>query len=194
MTCRIPFLAAPLFALLLVGGCVSFQKTDTKRSSIEQLLLSTAADRAACEIAAHPLSGKKVFLDTAGLEAVDKGYAVGTIREKLGAKGVQFVAEVKEADAIAEAVCGGLGTDSEESLIGIPAFQIPTPTGSVGTPELALFKSTKQRGMAKFLLYARDAKTGRHILTTGPHLGQAYFNRYVILVVKFRTTDIPGKP
>ncbi|MGZ5400042.1 MAG: hypothetical protein ACXWDM_08510, partial [Nocardioides sp.] len=50
-----------------------------------------------------------------------------------------------------------LSTDGAKSLIGLPATGLPLPmSGSISTPEFALYKSEKQFGIAKIALFAFD--------------------------------------
>jgi hypothetical protein len=48
-------------AALVSGGCVSVRQTDPARTATEQLLLSTAADRATEEMDLAQFARKKVF-------------------------------------------------------------------------------------------------------------------------------------
>ena len=173
-------------------GCATSSFSDTKRTGVEQLLLSTAADRAVAEMSFTALSGRNVMLDVAQLEAEDKGYVVNALRARLLEEGARLVPFPEEADVIVEAGSGAMATDSSSSLIGIPAIPIVIFSTTTQTPELPLFKSVYQVGTAKLHLHAHDARTGEHILSVGPALGRAYYNRYTILVVLFRRTDIPG--
>jgi hypothetical protein len=51
-------------AVLVQTGCHSLNVSEPKRTVTEQLLLSTATDRALQEVDLAPLRGKKVFLAT----------------------------------------------------------------------------------------------------------------------------------
>jgi hypothetical protein len=48
------------------------------------------------------------------------------------------------------------GTDRDQTLIGVPAFQAPVV--NVPVPELAFFKWVRNRGQAELRLWAFDAK------------------------------------
>jgi len=182
------------FAGLVSGGCSVARKTDTARTAVEQLLLSTATDRAMGNLACDALKGRKAFLDVSNLEAYDKGYVTGTLRDTLGARGVRLVADAKQADVIIEARSGALAIDGSEFLLGIPALPIPIPgAGVVQTPELAIFKRVSQEGVAKFALSSRQKETCEQILSTGPLTGDAYYNRFTILFIQWKSTDIPEK-
>jgi len=175
----------------LAGGCASSRMTDTSRTGIELLLLSTATDRAAKMLDLAQLKDRKVFLDSANFEGTDKGYAVNAIRERIASQGAHIVEDRKDAEVIAEAACGGIGTDSSESLIGLAAFEVSVLGTGVKTPELALWKTVSQSSVSKLAVYARESKTGRFLFAAGPWTGRAYYNRYTILFIMFKHTDIP---
>ena len=177
---------------LVSGGCSMARKTDTARTAVEQLLLSTAADRALGHLTCDPLKGRKAFVDVSNLETYDKGYVTGAIRDALGARGVRLVADAKQADVIVEARSGALAIDGSEFLLGIPSLPIPIPgAGVVQTPELAIFKRVSQQGVAKLALSTLQKGTGEQILSTGPLAGDAYYNRFTILFIQWKSTDIP---
>ena len=56
-----------------------------------------------------------------------------------------------------------------------------------------MFKRVDQEGVAKLAFHARQKDTGRHLISTGSLSGNAYYNRYTILFIQWRTTDIPEK-
>ena len=176
-----------------VCGCATPRQTDTSRTAIERLLLSTAADRAAEALDVAALAGKKAFLDVSQLEANDKGYAVGCVRDSLGRQGVRLVSDRKEAEVIIEARAGAMDTDTAAFFIGVPSIPLVIPgAGSVHTPELSVIKRAKQYATAKIALNTVSPKTGEQLHSTGPQRGQAYFTRWTFfLLVMFHTSDVP---
>lgn len=179
-------------SLLVNTGCVFERQTTTARTGIEELLLSTAAQRAIRKADFKVLNGKKVFLDLTNLEAVDKGFVIGAIRDRLNVHGGMMVAERKDADAVIEARAAALAIDDDTSFIGVPAIPIPIPAvGTLSTPEIALFKKVDQDSIAKLALFAYDAKTGAHLMSTENKVGKAYYHRWrVLIVIRFQTTDL----
>lgn len=192
---RMTMCAPGALLILSLSGCVDMRTTDTSRTAVEQLLLSTAADRALRYPSFDKLKGIKVFLDATNLEATDKGYVIAALRDRVGASGGILVADVKEADAVLEVGSGALANDRSDTLIGVPSLPVPIPgMGLLQTPEIAVFKKTKQQGEAKLILQARDLKTGKQTLSTGPQAGHCYYSRWkVLFFISFKTTDIPEK-
>ena len=57
------------------------------------------------------------------------------------------------------------------------------PVGtSVSVPEIALFKTAQDKGVAKFVATGYDAKTGKLIATTDPQYGFAHQTNHTILL------------
>jgi hypothetical protein len=82
---------------------------------------------------------------------------------------------------------------------GLPTIPVPIPlTGTVQTPELALFKRDNQRGIAKLALTVYGAKSGTLAGSTGAVYGDSDDTRWTVLLVfgwdtqNILPEDIPG--
>jgi hypothetical protein len=186
---------APLMLMmtaLLPGmiGCSSVKTTETGRTAREQLLLSTAADRAWERLEPDPLRGRKVFVDAALLDCVDKGYVVGTLRDRLCSAGVFLVPEAKDADVVVEVRSAAFAIDREETVLGLPAIPLPLPGGG-GIPQIVLASETDLTARAKFLLLARVRETGAHVASVGPLDGRSRHTRWTLLTATATETDVP---
>jgi hypothetical protein len=178
-------------AATLLSGCTTGRQTDPPRTATEQLLISTAADRAAASIALDLGPERKCFLDATNFEGLDGKYAIAAIRSSLLKKGTRFVGEKKDADTIVEIRSGALSIDKHDTLVGIPSVDIPIPlAGNFGTPEIALYKSEEQEGIAKFAATAYDAKDGRFLGESTPPLGRSKIQRQVLLIVSWIEDDV----
>lgn len=151
-------LLALFAAVVTVGGCASARTSNTARTATEQVLLSSAIDRALTNVSFEQLRSQKVFLDDKYLEAVDKGYLVGTLRHRALAAGALLAKSADEADVVIEVRSGGVGTDTEESFVGIPAIGVPGMALEI--PDIKLISRNTQLGTAKIGLIAYDPKTG----------------------------------
>ncbi len=190
------FLAVVLgLAAILGGGCTQTTLTAPQRSATEQLLLSTAADRAIATSHLELFENKKVYFDGTYFDSYDAKYALGSIRDALTRAGAMLVREVTNSDIIIEARAGALSIDAADTLIGVPSTGMPVPlAGTVSIPELAFFKSQKQFSLAKLALLAYDAKSGKHVYSSGPMIGKAYNHFYRFIgFVSITRTDIPAK-
>ena len=174
-------------------ACTTWRTSDTPRTALEQLLLSSAADKAISDMNLEPLAGRSVYLDSTNLKAYDQEYVISTIREKLNAAGVRIKDTKDSAEVIVEARVGGLANDKSEIILGIPSIDVPVPSaGTVSTPELALFKVSTQRGRAKIALFAYQNNDGSHLFSSGTKYGDTFYKRYTILVIPFKRTNIPA--
>ena len=186
--------ASVVLAVFVLGGCTTTKTTDTARTATEQLLLSTAADRALQSANLMLFANRKVFLDTAYFDSYDSKYVIGTIRDALSRAGALLEDNASNSDIIVEARSGALATDSSETLFGIPAFAAPVPlTGSLAIPELAFYKAERQDSTAKIALLAFAKGSREHIYSSGPLDGKSFDTRYRLLFVAWIHTDIPEK-
>lgn len=180
---------------LLLSGCVQTRITEPKRSGVEQLLLSRAADEALEQIDFSLFKEKKTFVDVTYFEAHDEHYVISAVRDSLSRAGALLVAEAKEAELIVEPRSGALSTDSSSSVVGMPSLPVPVPmSGTFLTPEVALYKSQKQLSTAKIALFAYEQDSKKHFVSLGPTAGKANHNYYTLLgYFKYTSTSLPEK-
>jgi hypothetical protein len=179
---------------IFLQGCASTKMTEPARTATEQLLLSTAADRALRSANLMSLAGQRVFLDASYFDSYDSKYVIGTIRDIISRAGALLEDNPTNSDVTIEARSGALSTDSSDSLIGIPQMGLPIPlAGALQTPELAFYKSSTQNSTAKIALLAYATKSRKHIYSSGSLSGKAYNNVHKILFITWIRTDIPEK-
>lgn len=149
-------------ALPVLIGCGQVRETLPARSAHEQLLISTAADRALERLPAGMLRGKRIWLDVSNLDAYDRPYVVVALRRRLLAVGALLAKSAAEAEVVLEPASGALSINRREHLVGLPSIPLPVPFAGtpLTLPEVALFKAVYYRGRAKFIFAAYDPSTG----------------------------------
>ena len=161
-----------LSAALVMGGCTVIKDSSPGRTAREEMMIATAADRAAQGIAASLPAGGKVFLDTANFDATDGKFAIGAIRDQLMKRGDVLVGDRGSADSVVELRAAALSIDQADTIWGIPQFSFPFPlAGEVTVPEIALYGQSLKRGVADFAATQYSAKSGVFIASTGPEYG-----------------------
>jgi hypothetical protein len=194
---KLSLLLAFALAALLLSGCITRRHTDPEHTATEQLLLSTAADRASQNTNFVQFAHQKVYVDPtyfAGYDSkdLDAKYALGAIRDALSSAGALLVDDKKQSEVTIEARNGALSADERSFLFGIPGVPVPLSVYTVvQTPELALFKSNKSASTAKFALLAYATQSREHLYSSGAMVGRAYLHRYTILFISWRTTNVP---
>jgi len=180
-----------LALLATVSGCSTVKETTPVRTATEELLLSTATDRA-IEPARFPwLDGKKVFVEDKYFESYDKGHAVGLLRERISASGGLLVKTDDKADVIVELRADALSMDMADLLVGVPGMAVPIPlAGPMTTPELALYKRHKFDSITKVALFAYERASGHYVKSAGPMVGRSYLHYYKVLFVSWKRTDV----
>jgi hypothetical protein len=170
--------------LLGLAGCSTTRESEPARTATEQLLISTAVDRALDRMNLKIPEGTKIWVDAANFDGYDQKYAVGAIRDRLMREGGRLVGDRGQADAVVEIRAGALSTNSDSMLIGIPSMDLPVPlAGQAKTPELSLLKKNRDAGVAKIGITAYDARTGQpeSFTLAEPIYGFSNRTRWVVL-------------
>lgn len=161
-----------LLAAMSLTGCASIRHSDTARTGIEQLLISSAVDGALNKVDLRPISGAKVFLDTQYLDAVDKNYILISLHQRLLANQCTLVGKADEADVVMEVGSGGVGTDGQDYYLGFPGLAVPGPA-PVMIPKIALFQRNRSIGTAKLSVVAYDTRSKKPVINNGYAMARA---------------------
>jgi hypothetical protein len=180
-------MSAKLACLLLLGGCsLWIPQKPTELSGITQQLLIRSLERALAQLDIEQLKSRSVALEVflqAGPETFVREFVVSWLR----AHGVRIVADSPELKV--KAFASVFGTDTDTTLIGIPAFQAPVI--NVPVPEIAFFKWNKARGQAELRLYEFDGKTDLIVNAPRPGIGHAMHDKFtVLLIIGFTQSDL----
>jgi hypothetical protein len=170
---RIAGLTLSLAAIVLMAGCTTTRNTSPAQSAKAELLIATAADRAAAALAAQVPPNLAGWIDRSGMLVKDDrndAYALAAIEDALLRHGVRLVANRAEADAVILPRAGMLSTYEKGVLFGIPSLPVPLAPGLV-SPSLSLYAQNLAKGAAKFAASVYDAKTGKLIVSTDPAYG-----------------------
>ena len=181
-------------AALALGACSTEKLSSPPRTATEQLLISTAADRAVDRLNLSIPAGTKVFVNAENFEGTDSKYAIATVRDHLLRRGVALVSKPEQAQAVVELRAGALSIDETETLVGIKSFDVPVPLASapLKLPEVALYKKTERKGVAKIAATSYATSDGRLINSSDPEFGYSHKQEYsVLLFFSWRTNDLP---
>ena len=177
--------------LALVGsvGCASTKSSNTARTASEQLLISSAIDRACGNVRFEEFAGRAVFVDDQYLDSVDKGYLVSTIRHRVLGGGGRLAKGADDADLVLEVRSGGVGTDTQSSFIGTPSIGVPGLP--IEIPEIKLISRNTQLATAKIGLVAYDPTTGAQAGSGGTSNALSHHkDSYVMGVGPFRSGSV----
>lgn len=182
--------------LLALAGCSTQRQTEPGRTATEQLLFSTAAERAADQLVFQLPEGTKVFVDASFMEGTDSRYLIATIRDRVLRRGNDLVDSKATADVVIEPRVGAISVDRAKTLVGTPEFGIPVPlAGPIEFPEIAFFKRDTQQGVIKVAATAYNAKTGLLIQSLDPVYGFSHKKEWVFLIFfSWDTNDLMPEP
>lgn len=168
-----------LFSLALLASCTTTRMSNTARTGMEQLLLSNAVDQTIGKLPLPAVEGQKVFVEEKYLDCVDKGYIVGSIRQRVLQGGGLLVGKPEDSQVTIEIRSGGVGTDTVDSFLGMPGMAVPGPF-PIQVPEIRLYERASQYGTAKLALVAFDTATGRLLFDSGRQLARGDDTRWSV--------------
>jgi hypothetical protein len=185
---RLLVLSATLCALLHVAsGCAFSSRVQTPRSGWEQILATTAIDRALNQLEWPEVNGKSVFVEVGPPgDVLDDLYLRRSIEVALADRGAQVVRNAEGAEYALTCLVGAIGLDIAGRFLGLQGSQggfIPFTI-----PELTLYKNTLRTGFAKTAIYLVDLETGEIVHHSGPVEGAAY-RRSTTYFFVFETRD-----
>ena len=145
---------------LLTPGCLYSRYTsNTQRSATEQLLISTAAQRAVDAVELPEVSGRRVSVRVVGLGHIDKDYDdleyLRTALEQRLLRAGGMVANREAAELRMTAMVGSIGTAARHFTLGTRALGV------------AVFAVEKRRGYTKLSLLTQDG-SGRIVADSPP--------------------------
>ncbi len=178
-----------IVGMAMATGCATTTTSNTARTGTEQLLISSAIDRALSNVNFSDFAGQRVYVDEKYLDTVDKAYLVGSLRHRILEGGGSIAAAADKADLVLEVRSGGVGTDNQQSFVGIPAIGIPGLP--IELPEVKFVSRNTQMGTAKLGLVCYDATSGKALGGGGSATALTHNNdTYVMGVGPFRTGSV----
>ncbi len=63
-------------------GCATQKQSDTARTGVEQLLISTAVDRSLDKVDYKPIQNAKVYIEEKYLDCTDKNYVLVALHQR----------------------------------------------------------------------------------------------------------------
>jgi hypothetical protein len=168
-----------LVLVLVAAGCTTIKHSDTARTGLEQLLVSSAVDHALNRVDWSPIRGAPVFVETKYLDCVDKNYVIVGVHQRLLANGCTLVDKPEDSAVTIELGSGAVGTDRQESFLGIP--EISMPSSQVAIPKFAIFTREKANGTAKIAIIAYDTKSKQPVINSGTVMARSDHNDWSLL-------------
>lgn len=184
--------ALALFGSGLLGCTTSRLATTTEDTTIEQILLTEAVDRAIEGLTWPELRGERVFLDIDPVETeedtIDEHwYARQAIKAELAQRGAIRVDDRKDARYGVLVMIGALGTEERIQFFGLPPINSVVIPFSL--PEIALYKVVRQQGFAKIEVVVIDVRQGFVVHRSGPSRAETFWRLRQVPLSSSITTD-----
>jgi hypothetical protein len=160
----------------------------SQRSGIEQMLIARSLERSIAQLDLARFSGKTVWLEVYSLTG-DTQFANKLIGTEMQEKGLKLATDSNKADFTVKVFLTAFGVDTGQTLIGLPAFSAPVV--NLPVPEIALFKSDRNRGHTQLRLYAFEESTQKLVEKSALIDGRSKYDDYkVLLVIGFSVDDL----
>jgi hypothetical protein len=175
--------------LMTLSSCThTYQFTYTKKSGIEQLLVTKAVEEA-IQMMTVDIKRSKVFVDVACLMRDEQSYIRKAFTHWFLDAGV-FMSEYPwDADYIVSVLVKVAGTDGDQISLGVPSIPIPLTIG-ITTPAFTVFGQMIQEGRVEMEVMIYSTQGG--IKEKIPCLkGNSYYKKYVIFFIPFTRKNIP---
>jgi hypothetical protein len=173
--------------IVLASGCASSsQLVPTQPSAITQQLVTRSLERALGQLDVMRFADRKVSVDLFAQQGGVQAFAKEFVTAWLEAHGARVT---PAQDLKLRVMVPVLGTDRGETFFGIPSIAVPLI--GIPTPEIALFKWVRNRGLAEVSIYVFDAGTNKFIDTVGPGIGRSKQDDFTLLIViNFTVADV----
>lgn len=182
--------AAALLAVLLGGCSLASSIGTTAPTGISQQLLIRSLERALSDLDLSHLGGDPVGLEVT-VHAGNEAFVRDFVTTWMKAHGVRVGGDAPSQKL--KMFVSVYGTDRDQTLIGVPAFQAPVV--NVPIPELAFFKWVRNRGQAELRLWAFDARGNSVVDAPAPGIGRAKYDDFtVLLLIGFTRSDVDQRP
>ncbi len=178
--------------------CSTTQRTtQSKRTAVEQLLISESIIRSLPEKSIGPLpipSGSTVTLNTSGhKDTPDHDLLQEIVGGWLGQQGYLIQKDKKNAKYRADIIVGAIGTEEDSTFVGLPPVNSQIIPFSL--PELAIYKSKNQTGYVKFNMNFFEISTGKFVGASSNFIADSYHNYHtVLLLLSFSSTNLMSPP
>jgi hypothetical protein len=171
---RLLVLCAALCALLhIASGCAFSTRVQTPRSSWEQILATTAINRALMQLEWPNVDGKSVWVEVGPPgDVLDDLYLQRSIEVVLANRGARVARNAESAEYVLSCLVSAIGLDISGRFMGLQGSQggfIPFTI-----PELAIYKNTLRKGFAKTEIFLVDTESKKILHHSGPVEGAAY--------------------
>jgi hypothetical protein len=197
-------------------GCATIRVTDPPRTADEEFLLTQAATQSVGKLSLDALRGRAVWVvseyafsttqpfDQSFLTnqvrspTFENAYLIGELRARLLQVGARLAPSREQSDVVLELRTGALSINRVDFLLGVPALALGGATNAtlqnlaVSTPDLAIYKSTRQDGFSSVAAVAYWRNTGEVLVNSGPFVGHTHRYDYFIFGYALQPVgDIP---
>jgi len=146
-------------ATVALGCSTTVQPPGGRLTASQQILATEAIDRALDGLQWPNVDGRSVFVDIGAPAAEDeRRYLQTAVTSRIAERGARVASDLKSADYALVVLGKAIGIDESRTFFGIPAMQ--SSLVPIGVPEIPLYKSDRQKGVAKLETFLTNRKRG----------------------------------
>lgn len=188
---RLDIAAVLAAATLLVTGCSATTPPPGGRlAASQQLLASEAVDRALAQVDWPDFRGRTVFVDIGSPAADDeRHYLESAVTAAVAEHGGKVTSDLKTADYSVTVLGKAVGVDEDRTFFGIPALQ--SSLLPVGLPEIAIYRASEQKGVAKLETVVAGRSHGGHVVRSAPVESETWIRDKQVLLFGSRESNAP---
>lgn len=181
-------LAAATF--ITIGCSATTPPPGGRLAASQQLLASEAVDRALAQVDWPDFRGRSVFVDIGSPAADDeRHYLESAVTAAVAEHGGKVTSDLKTADYAVTVLGKAVGVDEDRTFFGIPALQ--SSLLPVGLPEIAIYRASEQKGVAKLETVVAGRTRGGHVVRSGPVESETWIRDKQVLLFGSRETNAP---
>ena len=182
---------ALVLCLFVLDACSVGGRVRPPRSAWEQILSSTAIDRALARLDWPEVAERSVLVVLGAPHEgqnspTDREYLLRSVQVEMIDRGAVVVTERERADLLLTVLVGALGINIGGRFMGLEGTDGGIFPFTI--PELALYKRTRREAFARTELVLVDNREGGILHRSGPIQGSAQRTTTTVLLV-FRTVD-----
>ncbi len=189
-----------LSTIFLIGCSTTQRTTQSKRTAVEQLLISESITRSLPKKPFEPLPvppGSTVTLNTSGHKdrpdlTPDHDLLQEILAGWLGQQGYLIKKNNEAARYQADIIVRAIGTEENTIFFGIPPVRSQIIPFSL--PEIAAYKAKNQTGYVKFNINFFEISTGKFVGASSNFIADTYHNYHTILFLSFSSTNLMSPP
>lgn len=147
-------------------------------------------DRALAQVDWPDFRGRSVFIEIGSPAGEDeRHYLESAVSAAVAEHGGKVTSGLEGADYAVTVLGKAVGVEEDRTFFGIPALQ--SSLLPVGLPEIAIYRASQQKGVAKLETVVAGRNHGGHVVRSGPVESETWIRDKRVLLFDSRESNAP---